>query len=76
MPDLRRRNLDSLSQHFDVMIEGRHRAYGDALATAQVFLRLLDLARDRGVRDLVGLQHMINGRGRGRPRAKEETESP
>lgn len=76
VPQLRRRNLDSLSQHFDVMIQGRHRAYGDALATAQVFLRLLDLARDRGVRDLAGLQHMINSRGRARPPAKEETESP
>lgn len=76
VPELRRRNLDSLSQHFDVMIEGRHRAYGDALATAQVFLRLLDLARDRGVRDLAGLFRLLDARsGRRRNRAPE-TDDP
>jgi DNA polymerase-3 subunit epsilon len=74
VPELRRRNLDSLSQHFDVMIEGRHRAYGDALATAQVFLRLMDLARDRGIRDLAGLARLVDGRNRPRRRLTAETD--
>lgn len=42
---LRRRNLDSLAWHYEVPIIGRHRAGGDARATAQVFLRMLSDAR-------------------------------
>ena len=33
VPRLRRRNLDAVSAHFEVVIHQRHRAYGDALAT-------------------------------------------
>ena len=68
VPDLPRRNLDSVTQHFDILIEGRHRAYGDALATAQVFLRLLDLARDQGIQDLAGLTYLVDRKGRRPPR--------
>ena len=44
-PVLRHRNLDVVARHFGVRIHDRHRAYGDALATARVFLRLLDEAK-------------------------------
>jgi len=43
---LPRRNLDSVAHHYGVTIDDRHRASGDALATAAVLQRmLLDLAR-------------------------------
>jgi DNA polymerase-3 subunit epsilon len=48
LPQLRRRNLDSLTSYFGIDIHARHRAGGDAEATAKVLLRLLDAARDRG----------------------------
>ena len=64
VPELRRRNLDSLTKHFDIPIHSRHRAYGDALATARVFLRLLDEARARGVRDLTSLQLLLHKKRR------------
>ena len=35
VPQLRHRNLDVVSRHFGIEIQGRHRAYGDAFATAQ-----------------------------------------
>jgi DNA polymerase-3 subunit epsilon len=63
-PDLPRRNLDSLAGHFGIPILSRHRAYGDALATARIFLRLLDEARALGVRDLTGLQLLLRKKGR------------
>jgi DNA polymerase III subunit epsilon len=48
LPQLRRRSLDWVANHYGVEIGARHRAMGDALATARVLLRLLDDARDRG----------------------------
>jgi DNA polymerase-3 subunit epsilon len=62
-PGLRRRNLDSLCQHFDIPIHARHRAHGDALATARVLLRMLDEAQLRGIRDLTSLQLHLHRKG-------------
>ena len=49
LPDLQRRSLDAVTQHLGISVADRHRAYGDAVATAEVLLRLLPLARQRGV---------------------------
>ena len=49
LPDLPRRSLDAVTQHLGIFVADRHRAYGDAIATAEVLLRLLPLARQRGV---------------------------
>ncbi len=46
---LRRRNLDALAWHYDVPIIGRHRAGGDARATAQILVRMLADARRQDV---------------------------
>jgi DNA polymerase-3 subunit epsilon len=46
---LPRRNLDALAWHYDVPIVGRHRAGGDARATAQILVRLLADARCQDV---------------------------
>ena len=62
VPALRRRNLDELTRHFGVTIHARHRAHGDALATARVLLRLLDEARGRGIEDLATLQWYLKRR--------------
>src|SRR5690349_6298671 len=50
LPQLRSRSLDWVARHYAVEIPPgkRHRAAGDALATARCLLRLLDDARDRG----------------------------
>jgi DNA polymerase-3 subunit epsilon len=62
VPALRRRNLDEVTRHFGVSIHARHRAHGDALATARVLLRLLDEARGRGIEDLATLQWYLKRR--------------
>ncbi len=59
LPDLPRRNLDSLAGHFGLAIHSRHRAHGDALATARILLRLLDEAGARGIHDLPSLQRFL-----------------
>jgi DNA polymerase-3 subunit epsilon len=48
LPQLPRRSLDHVARYYGVEIGSRHRAGGDALATAQVLLRLLRDAADRG----------------------------
>jgi DNA polymerase-3 subunit epsilon len=47
LPHLPSRRLDSLAHHYGVEIVDRHRALGDADATARILLRLLHEARDR-----------------------------
>jgi len=63
VPELRSRNLDALSEFFDIPIDGRHRARGDALATARVLLRLLDRAESLGIGDLRSLKRYRPPRG-------------
>jgi DNA polymerase III epsilon subunit family exonuclease len=62
VPQLRHRNLDVVTRHFGIEIHDRHRAYGDALATARVFLRLLDEAAGRGIEDLSTLEWYLRRR--------------
>jgi DNA polymerase III subunit epsilon len=56
---LRRRSLDALSWHYDVPIIGRHRAGGDARATAQILLRMFADARRRDVDTWDDLQRLL-----------------
>ncbi len=65
LPRIRRRNLDALASHFDIRIRPRHRAHGDALATARILLRLLDEASMLGLVDLDALRAYMRRR---RPR--------
>ncbi|MDH3207254.1 MAG: 3'-5' exonuclease [Gemmatimonadota bacterium] len=67
VPQLRHRNLDVVCRHFGIEIHERHRAYGDALATARVFLRLLDEVTGRGIEDLSTLQWYLKRRRKRKP---------
>jgi len=51
VPEIERRNLDTVTRYFGVEIDPavRHRAAGDAEATAAVLQRLLGRASDRGI---------------------------
>jgi DNA polymerase-3 subunit epsilon len=70
LPKLRRRNLDVISRHYGVVNHARHRADGDALATARVFVRLLDEARTRGLGDLSALERFLATGMEGLPRRR------
>ncbi len=48
LPQLSRRSLDHVARYYGVEIRGRHRAAGDALATAKCLLRMLSDLGDRG----------------------------
>lgn len=69
LPQLRRRSLDYVCLHYGVEIAARHRAGGDAVATAEVLLRLLGDAADRGIASWEELRALVDRRtGRGRRR--------
>jgi DNA polymerase-3 subunit epsilon len=62
VPALRHRNLDVLARHFGVVNHARHRAYGDALATARILIRMLDEAAGRGIEDVATLTWYLRRR--------------
>ena len=52
VPGLTNYRLDTIAEHFSIPILARHRAGSDALATAEIFLHLLDRLGEKGVKDL------------------------
>ncbi len=48
LPQLSRRSLDYVARYYGVEIRNRHRAAGDALATAKCLLRMMSDLADRG----------------------------
>lgn len=59
---LPRRNLDAVSAHYGVSISDRHRASGDALATAEVLRGLLRDASRQGVQTWSDLDALLSKR--------------
>jgi DNA polymerase-3 subunit epsilon len=55
LPPMESRALDHVADHFGVAISARHRAAGDAIATAKILLRFLALAHQGGARTLADL---------------------
>jgi DNA polymerase III epsilon subunit family exonuclease len=67
LPGLLNYRLHTVAEHFNVSIRNRHRAPGDAEATAHIFIGLLELLRAGGVNDLGGARRYEQ---RGEPRGK------
>ena len=59
LPELPSRGLDHLQEYFNIPNQARHRARGDALATAELLGRLLEMARERNCRTLADVEAMI-----------------
>lgn len=52
LPQLRRKNLDSVCEYFNISIQSRHRAMGDAEATAHILLAFLAMLKADGTTTL------------------------
>ncbi len=60
LPMDRKKNLGALAEYYDIPINGRHRALGDAEATARVLLCQLEELERRGIEsleELLSFQH-------------------
>jgi DNA polymerase III subunit epsilon len=67
LPELRSRSLDSLIHFYGIHCDARHRAYGDAVATVDVLVRLLDRAEEDGIGTWTALDDLLSRR---KPRQK------
>lgn len=70
VPGLVNYQLSTLAEHFSIPHPNRHRAHADALATAELFIRMLKRLSDNGVRDIASArrfrfdeQKMVEARG-------------
>lgn len=62
LPGLPRKGLDAVARHYGIEVEARHRAMGDALATADLLLELLEEVDGLGVSDWEVLREWLAGR--------------
>jgi DNA polymerase III subunit epsilon len=76
LPQLRSRRLDSVANYYGVEILARHRAAGDAVATAHVLLRMLDEARNRDCRCWEDLQRFMGESMARGPRPRRPSAMP
>jgi DNA polymerase III subunit epsilon len=66
VPELRSRSLDSLSHFFNIPNAARHRAWGDAEATAELLRRLFDRLDDLEVTRWAELERLLSRSARRR----------
>jgi DNA polymerase III epsilon subunit family exonuclease len=62
LPHLRRRSLDHVAHHYGVTFGARHRAMGDAKATAQCLIRMLDDIGTLGLDTWTDLRRLLSAR--------------
>jgi DNA polymerase-3 subunit alpha (Gram-positive type) len=68
-PSLRSHKLNIIAKHLDVSLLNHHRAVDDATATAEMFLKILNMLEERNIKSF----DQINGLGSNKDISKEET---
>lgn len=76
LPHLPRRSLDYVANYYGIEITQRHRAAGDALATARCLLRLLKEAEDRGCTTWEDLDKLVRRRASKKRKKRSAWPSP
>lgn len=76
LPQLGRRSLDNVARYYGVEIAARHRAAGDAVATAHCLVRLLGDAQERGCASWEELEILLRNPPRRRPRRRRAMPAP
>jgi DNA polymerase-3 subunit epsilon len=76
LPQLQRRSLDYVANYFGIEIQSRHRAAGDAVATARCLIRLLAEAEDRGCTTWEDLEKLMRQRSGRKKKRRSAWPSP
>jgi DNA polymerase-3 subunit epsilon len=76
LPNLRRRSLDHVTRFYDIENTARHRAGGDAVATAKVLVRLLREAASYGCASVDDLHRLAAQAAPARRRRRRPTAMP
>ena len=58
LPNIANHRLHTVAEHYSIFIKNRHRAAGDALATAEVFVNFLEMMETIGVDDLASIHKL------------------
>lgn len=69
LPELPSRRLGALAEYFGLEIASRHRAEDDAVATAHLLLRLIEMLEEKGVTRWSGVEEYLRKRA---PRRKRQ----
>ncbi|MDR7869940.1 MAG: PolC-type DNA polymerase III [Tissierellaceae bacterium] len=48
-PDLKNHKLDTIAKYLDVVLDNHHRAVNDATATKDIFIKIMDMLKSRGL---------------------------
>ena len=76
LPQLPKRSLDYVANYFGIEIAGRHRAAGDAIATARCLVRLLAEAESRGCATWEDLDILLRHRASRKKKKRSAWPSP
>lgn len=60
-PELKKHKLDIVAKHLNIRLENHHRAVDDAVAAMQIFVRCLEILKDKGAQTLTDVQKMFEG---------------
>lgn len=60
-PELSKHKLDVVAKHLGIRLDNHHRAIDDAQATAEIFLKCLELVMKRGARTVGDIDKVLSG---------------
>lgn len=60
LPDVKRHTLDSIADAYGVSLENHHRAIVDARATAEIYLKMVDELKGRGINTIGDVTNLIS----------------
>lgn len=58
IPEIENHRLNTVADFYSIDLTNHHRASADALATAKIFINLLERLEEKGVKDLIGAQKL------------------
>ncbi|TDT61571.1 PolC-type DNA polymerase III [Fonticella tunisiensis] len=61
LKDLKRHKLNIIAEHLGIKLENHHRAVDDAEATALVFIKFLDMLKEKGAEKLIDINNLYIG---------------